>query len=570
MQGIPVSPGIAIGKAHIWKFKEIKPDKRIIKESEIKNELDLFQYARNKIIEELKSASKDLPPEVSKFIESQIYILSDKDFLTDVNYNIKVKKRTAEYSTFKVLDDMSNKFSKSSIEYMRERGRELLRLFNDFMRFYRKEHKRTVLKEEEVIVFADEISLEEAIRIANSNTRGLVLKGGGRTSHAAIVLRNSKVPAVFGVGDFKAKVNDEEIIILNGWKGEVLIRPTKVTIERFENLRKRYEKQDRGLSNIKDIPAVSKDNKEITLMANLDLPSEIDLVTAVGASGIGLFRTELLFYQYSLEEDAQADIYRRICHSVYPFPCIIRAFDLGGDKVIDGYSERNPFLGLRGIRLLLKNEQIFRRQMRAVFKANSEGNIKYMLPMITSKWEIERAREIFFEEFKKLRKSKELKRPDFGIMVEVPSIALTLDNLNGLIDFVSIGTNDLTQYTLAVDRKNTNVSYLYNHLHPAVLKLIRDTVQSSRGQHVQVGVCGEMASDPLGISILMGLGITEFSLTPSLILEMKSLIKSLCFEDLIQVAQRVLEFSNSEEVRAFVSKFLNEKAPYIMERYGRN
>ncbi len=567
LKGLPIAPGLVIGKALVWKHKRIEPDRRILPEEKRQNELDNFHKTRDLMLHDLEKVKKNLPPRITRFIDFQIAILKDAEFLKDVEYLIKEKGRTAEYAVYQIIDDKMDELLKSGIDYYRDRAKELETLYFDFVSSLRNEEKREVIGKE-VILFADDITIEESIRIVSSDVKAVVLREGGKTSHAAIILRDYRIPAVFGVGNFEDKVDDGDEVVINGWKGEVIINPEKATLERFRELVEKYKEEAKGLIEIKDLPAVTTDGRGISLMANIDLPEEISLVLDEGAHGIGLFRTELLFYEYGDDEKEQEGIYRDICEKVYPFPCIIRAFDLGGDKVIKGYREKNPFLGLRGVRLLLEEEDRFRKQIRAVLRANVKENVKFMIPMVTTLWEVKRSRAIFLEEAEKLSKKEKINLPKFGIMVEVPSIALTIDNVAEYIDFVSIGTNDLTQYTLAVDRRNMRVSYLFHHTHPAVLKLIKRVVDAGREYSFRVGVCGEISSDPVGIVLLIGLGVGELSLTPSLVLQTKKLIRRISMEEVETLAERSLSMSDGDEVTRIVMEYLKEKAPDIVEKYG--
>ena len=567
LKGLPIAPGLVIGKALIWRHKRIKPNRRFVSEGEREKELFNFHKTREIMLKDLENLKKNLPSRITQFIDFQIAILSDTDFLKDVEYYIKERGRTAEYAVYQSLDDKVDELKKSGIEYYNDRAKELETLYFDFVNYLRNEEKRKV-RGKDVVLFADDITIEESIRIVNSDVKAVVLEEGGKTSHAAIILRDYKIPAVFGVGDFSQKVEDGSTVIINGWKGEVIVNPQGTTIERFKSLLNKYKEEAKGLSEMKDLPAITTDGRDITLMANIDLPQEIDLVLSEGAHGIGLFRTELLFYEYGDDEKKQEEIYKDICEKVYPFPCIIRAFDLGGDKVIKGYREKNPFLGLRGIRLLLEEEEQFRKQIRSVLHANTKGNVKFMVPMVTTSWEVKKTRAIFLEEAKKLSETEDIHIPEFGIMVEVPSIALTIENIASYIDFVSIGTNDLTQYTLAVDRRNSKVSYLFQHTHPSVLKLIKKIAEAGKKYGFRVGVCGEISSDPVGIILLIGLGVSELSLTPSLILETKKLIRKLSIQEVEDLANKALLLSDGEEVNVLIMEFLKEKSPEIVEKYG--
>jgi phosphotransferase system enzyme I (PtsI) len=415
-----------------------------------------------------------------------------------------------------------------------------------------------------MIYCARDLSISEALQVIQAGFRGIILSGGGKTSHAAIILRNYQIPAVFGVRDLLDKLQDGDQIALDGGKGSVVVNPTQETLKEFRSRKRAYESFTKGLLRLKDIIPKTKDGFEVTLLGNIDFEEEVEVLKKYGDYGIGLFRTEILYLTGRREESVQEDIYRKIADLVYPNEVTFRAFDLGGDKVLGG-RETNPFLGLRGIRVLLFKRELLETQIRAVIKANVRGNIKFMIPMVSTVDEVVEARDVYESVYQRLKEEGlEVTRPTFGVMVETPSLALMVKEIAPWVDFISLGTNDLTQYTLAVDRRNPRVSYLYDHLHPAHLRLLKKVIEDAMEVNVPVCVCGEMASDPMGIPLLIGMGCREISVTPVSLLETKELIMGLKQGETEELVEECLKASTTKEVRDKVSQFLSKRFPHLV------
>ncbi len=572
LKGIPVSPGITISQVKVIKKKKIKLKERILKdEIEINEEIKKFDSALEKFQEILETLKKETKEEnLKKLLDFQILVLKDEELKNDVISIIKNKKRNVEFAiqtSFKARSQ--NLFKDGTPRYLKERASEIEQIGNDLIEIINGVYTLEDNFPIEKVIVIESLNIEEALRIVKSNIRGVITEQGGKTEHSAIILRNFKIPAVYGIEKITKLLEDDEVVILDGGKGIVIINPLDSTLERYKIIKEDYERYELGLVGEKDLPAVTTDGKEIGIFANIDLPEEIGELAKAGKVGIGLFRTEMIFKEAAYDEHYQYKIYSEIANNIYPYSVTIRAFDIGGDKVYSDYKEDNPFLGLRGIRVLLEEQEIFQKQLRAVFRANSRGNIRFMLPMITTFEEIVEAKKIFIQTKKILEKEIKttINQPRFGIMIETPSAVLLLEHMAELIDFVSIGTNDLTQYTLAVDRKNEKVSYIFNHLNPAILKLIKLTSDICKKKNILVSTCGEIASDPYGVVLLIGLGVDEISSNPSRIPEIKSLIRRISWQEAEELASKAISLPTANEVKSLVKEYVKTKMEELLEFY---
>jgi len=567
LKGIPISPGIIIGEATVWRIGKIHVDSRKISVEEIEKEIELFKKVRDNLVKDLELAKVDLPEEIVKLIDVQISILKDVELEKQVMDLIKEKRRTAEFAIHHIIGQKAEQLEKFGTQYLKDRAQEIRKLGRDLLKGIKNLEKRKVREEDKIIV-TDDVAVDEAVEILKRGVKAVIVEGGGKTSHAAIIFRDYKIIAVFGVENATKRISNGDLVIVDGAKGLVIVNPQDATLAHYKKLQEDYMKYEQGLSEIKELPAVTVDGREFVLMANIDIPEEIELVKEIGDYGVGLFRTELLFYSVKDDEERQYEIYREVAHKLYPFPLTIRAFDIGGDKAIDNYYERNPFLGLRGIRLLLQRKDLFRTQLRAIMRANDLGNIRFMIPMVCCYEEVVETKKFLLKVKKELeQEGYKFQQPKFGIMVEVPSLVFVLDKMADMLDFVSIGTNDITQYTLAVDRKNPRVSYLFSHLHPSVIHMIKLVTDVGRKKNLIVDVCGEISSDPYGIVLLVGIGVDELSLTPSLILETKKLIRNIEFKEAENIVEKALSLKTPSEVKSLVYEYLRERAPYILEFY---
>ncbi|HOP32482.1 MAG TPA: phosphoenolpyruvate--protein phosphotransferase [Candidatus Hydrothermia bacterium] len=568
LKGIPVSPGIVIAPVKIFKRKRAQVKERILKPTEIEDEVSKFTKGTEKLISVLNELKMETKEEnLARLLDVEISILNDTEMQNDVILLIRNKRRNAESAISSVFNNRKESLLKHESSYMRERANELERLGMDLIAMINDDYSREDFGFDGIIA-TESLSIEQALRIVRSNAKGVVTEVGGRTEHSALILRNFEVPTVFGIEKITKLVEDGDTMILDGGKGVVIINPMDSTLNRYFFIKSGYERYESGLASERDLPAITVDGKEIGLYANIDIPEEADRLLDLGKYGIGLFRTEMVFNEYSSDEEKQHQIYYDIAKKVYPNSVTIRSFDVGGDKFYSDYTEENPFLGLRGIRVLLEEQEVFERQIRAVIRANVHSNIRFMIPMVSNYEEVLEAKKIFLRNKKLLEKQQNnVNQPRFGVMIEVPSAVFILEHIAELVDFVSIGTNDLTQYTLAVNRKSLRVSKLFNHLHPAVLKLIQITTDICREKNIVVASCGEMASDPYGVVLLVGFGIDEISCPSSRILEVKSLIRRINLSDAEQIAAEAVKKSNHRAVKDLVGEYLKSVMPELLEFY---
>jgi len=563
LKGIPIMPGICIGKAQVLNPSIKTPVTRKISESQVEKEEKRFLKAIERLKKELQEIRGDLDERLSDLIDSQIMILEDPSFRERVSQRISRYMESAESAVYRILNDISRELGEKGSGYMRERSQELLQLARELITTMQRERNHETTFRKDSILLAEDLSIQDAIKAVKSGVRAIALTGGGKTSHHAIILRNFGIPAVFGMRADLDDVEDGTTVILDGAKGIVIVNPKKATLERYQAERERYEEFTKELFEHKEERPITLDGREFTVLANIDFPEELGILRGLGQHGIGLFRTEILYFTGKIDLESQREIYEKIAEEIYPCPFVIRAFDLGGDKVFQ-FKEKNPFLGVRGIRVLLRNKRLFMEQIKAVILANKKGNIKFMIPMVSVVEEVLESKELLHQVFDELKpREPGVQLPDFGIMIETPSSALIADKIAPHVDFFSIGTNDLTQYTLAVDRRNPEMSYLFDHLHPSVLRLIKEIVEVSHKYNVWVGVCGELAADPYGVPFLVGMGVDELSVPPASLLGTKELIRKISLEELEELVRKSLEAQTSREVRELAADYLRERYPEV-------
>ncbi|KUG25226.1 phosphoenolpyruvate-protein phosphotransferase of pts system [hydrocarbon metagenome] len=416
---------------------------------------------------------------------------------------------------------------------------------------------------DEVIVVTDNLTPADTVLFSRANIKGYVTNFGGLTSHAAIIARSLHIPAVLGLHDATAKINDSDIVIVDGYRGEVVINPTELQLEYYKKRIESLTLYDEELSTLKDLPAETLDGRKISLLANLDISEEVDLIVSNGANGIGLIRTEQLFEELDQfpNEEQQFEWYTQIAEKIYPDIAIIRVLDIGGDKILPvDVQEANPFLGWRGIRFLLDNKQLFKTQLRAILRASVHKNIKIMLPMVASIVEVRQSKEIIEECKRELNKEKHNydKNIELGIMVEIPSAAVLAHEFAKEVSFFSIGTNDLIQYLLAVDRGNEIVSNLYQEFHPSVVRTIDFIIKEGKRHNVFVSICGEMASDQVAIPLLIGLGLDSLSVSPALIPVTKQIIRNISYEEVQKLVEKCLTAVTEHEIKNLVTAYFDK------------
>ncbi len=569
LRGIAAAPGIAIGKALIFS-KEIAA----VDESEIENvqeAIDNLEEALAKSRKELNKifnlALDKLGEKRAAIFEAQLMILNDPIIKENIIERIRTEKKNPEFVVSTEISKYQNLMLKSGEEYLKERSHDIDDIKNRIIRNLQKRRWESRIEKERIVV-ARTITPADTLLLTRAQTKAFVTEVGGLTSHAAIVARSLNIPAVVGILEADSKIKQGDELIVDGFQGIVIVNPKEEQIEYYRNKLINLNKYDEELLKLKNLPSVTLDGKEIKITANLDLTEEIELIINHGAEGIGLVRTEQIFdiSEAFPDEEEQFETYKNLAEKIYPQKIIVRAFDIGGDKVLPvDLKEPNPFLGWRGIRLLLDNPKIFKNQLRAILRANIHRNIQFMLPMVASVKEITRTK-ILLEEAKQELEENNVKFNEcleLGIMIEVPSAAVLTGMLAEYIDFLSIGTNDLIQYLLAVDRGNEMISDLYQEFHPSVIKTIAHIIDESKQKNKPVSMCGEMAADPIAIPLLVGLGLNSISVAPSALLNAKKIIRSIRLDEVKELAAQCLQMETENEIKSKLTNFYNKLKPNL-------
>ncbi len=564
--GIAAAPGIVIAKVYLFTKEKLE-----INEGDITN----VEEAKNNLTEALSKSKKELNKvfaiakekmegKRAAIFEAQMMILDDPILLGNINSRIEKEKKQPEYIVNDEISKYQSLMALAHEAYMNDRANDIEDIKNRIIRNLQK--KRWVSKiKNDMIVVSDSLTPADTILLSRCNVKGFVTDHGGLTSHAAIISRSLNIPAVVGTHNATRHIQDNDTIIIDGFHGFVFVNPNEEQIEFYNAKLEKLIGLQKSLEELKDQPAKTVDGKEIQLMANVDVTGEIDLVVTNDAKGIGLYRTEQIIEELGEipSEDEQVKIYSNLSTRIYPKPLVIRAFDIGGDKFkfLD-FTEPNPFLGLRGIRLLLENEKMFRSQIRAVLRASINKNIQFMLPMISTVREIKHSITLINECKNELKHEKINYDKDFkiGIMIEVPSAALLTYELACLVDFISIGTNDLIQYLMAVDRGNDLVSDLYQEFHPAVIRTLSHIVKEAKKAKKPVSLCGEMAADTLAIPLLVGLGLTNLSISPTTIPYAKRIIRSISYEKAKILGEDCYASATVGEVTEKLEKFFRDNS----------
>ena len=575
LKGIPASPGIVIGRAFLFDARRFIVPAKKIKEEDIPKEIARLEEAliktRSEIFEIQKKISKEMGYNHAEIFNAHLMVLEDRMLIEEVIENLKKERKCVEHVFAKVLEKYINVFSKMDDEYLKERISDIddvgKRVLKNLLGA--KEKSLSELKQK-VIVVAYDLSPSDTAMMHKKNVMGFVTDIGGPTSHTAIMAKSLEIPAVVGLEKATAKIKAGDMLIVDGGNGTIIVNPDANMLKKYHAMQQKFSQFGKTLLGLRDEPAETLDGHRVETMANIELPEEIDSVISHGAGGIGLYRTEY-FYMNRRDlptEDEQFEAYKKVVTRFKKSPVVARTLDLGGDKFLSQLEvphEMNPFLGWRAIRFCLAQPEIFKVQLRAILRASAFGNLKVMFPMISGVQELKQAIAILEEAKEELRVRKIKFNEDIktGAMIEIPSAALTCDLLAKEVDFFSIGTNDLIQYSLAVDRVNEKIAYLYKPTHPAVLRLIKNIIDSGHKENIWVGMCGEMAGETAFGLILLGLGLDEFSMSPAAIPEIKYVIRNLRFEDAKEVAKKALTLPTGEEVEEFANKRLYELIPKL-------
>ena len=571
-KGIAVSPGISIAESLIIDSEDYRIPRRQIEPSQRILEIQRTRNAFKDAIGELtKLESKQGRAEGGKIKDIfavHLRFLHDRSLRKKITDYIQSEQVTAEYAVSTVLREIAAHFTKVEDAYISERAADIYDIERRLLKqLLGKKRENVEHLTKEVVIVARELSPTQTAGFDKKYVKGIASDAGGRTSHAAIVARSLGIPAVVALEDLTEYTSGGDTVIVDGNRGIVIVNPDEETIRQYEEYSKEFTDLEHRLDAIRQKPAVTRDGTEITLLGNIEFPNEAEVVLEKGGAGIGLYRTEFL-YLNTESEPTEQDHYEAYAKTVRVFadkPVVIRTLDLGADKYTQSKRfapEPNPFLGLRSIRFCLQNLTLFKKQLRAILRVSVLGQVKIMFPLITNFQELMQAKMILHDVMEDLdEESIEYNRDlKVGIMVETPSAALTASTLAREADFFSIGTNDLTQYTLAVDRGNEQVSTLYSPADPAVLRLIRTVIQDAYKAQIDLSVCGEMASEPEYVMILLGLGVRTLSLSSPLIPEIKQVIRSVTLEDCNILTRKVLGMNSERQI----SNYLRNAARKIL------
>ncbi len=578
-QGIGVSAGIIIGKAFRMEKEsyDIKPT--WIGDHEVEQEVERFLAAISASKDQLLMIRKRVESladnEHLHIIDAHLMILEDQMLVNETVEYIRRHRLSAEWSLKRVLDKLKEQFERLEDPYFKERKDDLThignRVFNNLLGF---SHNNLAELREDVIVVAHDLSPADTANMRKERVIAFVTEVGSKTSHTAIMAHSLEIPAVVGVTGIYDAVKTGESLIVDGITGLVHVSPPQETFITYLDRQRQFKYYERELQKMKDLPAVTTDNKKVTLMANIEFINEVKVVLERGGEGIGLYRTEFLYMnRYYLPSEAEHfRAYKMLVEQIAPYPAVIRTLDIGGDKFIsqlDIYDELNPVLGLRAIRLCLEHVDLFKTQLRAILKASHYGKIKIMYPMISGLDELRSANAVLEEVKAELRQEGTPfdENIPVGIMIEIPSAAITSDILAEEAAFFSIGTNDLIQYSIAIDRVNKNVAYLYEPLHPAILRLISMVIKSAHAKGITTGMCGEMASDPKYTLLLLGLGLDQYSTNADALLKIKKIIRSVSFAEAQEIAQQALSYSSAAETEKFITTLMESRFPDIFSYF---
>ena len=573
LTGIGASRGIAIGKIYLLDRSKICVLKYEIQEEEINKEIKRFKEAVAQSMKQLnkikEKAKKNIDSKFLGIIDSHMMILQDDLLVSDTTDKIKNEMINAEWVFQDSMKQLRNVFLKMDDEYLRERERDIDHVGNLILRNLVGHDQESVADlNEKAIIVSHDLAPSDVVQMKKDKVLGFVTEAGGKTSHVSIMAASFEIPAVVGLKDIIEKAKQGDQIIIDGEEGIVIINPTKDEFEDYLKKHQTFKYHEKELLKIKDLKAETKDGFSVKLMANIETNLEITLAKRQGAQGVGLFRTEYLFLNRDdlPSEEEHFQLYKETVESFAPHPVIIRTLDAGGDKINPklNKTETNPALGLRAIRYSLSQLGIFKEQLRAILRASHFGNVKIMYPLVSGLEEIQKANEILEEVKEDLSRDgiPFKKNIEVGIMIETPSAAVIADMLANAVDFFSIGTNDLIQYVLAIDRTNEMVAPLYQPLHPSVLRLIQIVLKSAEKADIEVSVCGSMGGNPLSALVLLGLGkIDSISMYAHSLPKIKKMIRNISLKDAKDISNHALSLSTFKEINDYVSVEVAKRFP---------
>ncbi|QOR85141.1 phosphoenolpyruvate--protein phosphotransferase [Geobacillus stearothermophilus] len=564
IHGIAASSGIAIAKAYRLETPHLAAEKRTV--ADVEAEIARLEAAVAKAKEELEAikqhALEKLGEDKAAIFAAHLLVLDDPELLNPIKEKIQTERVNAEYALDETALFFISMFEAMDNEYMKERAADIRDVTKRVLaHLLGVTISNPSLISEEVVIIAEDLTPSDTAQLNRQYVKGFATDIGGRTSHSAIMARSLEIPAVVGTKAITAEVKNGDIVIVDGLDGQVIINPSPELLAQYEQKRARYEAQKAEWAKLVHEATVTADGIHVELAANIGTPDDVKGALANGAEGIGLYRTEFLYMGRSElpTEDEQFVAYKTVLEQMNGKPVVVRTLDIGGDKELPYLQlpkEMNPFLGFRAIRLCLEMQDMFRTQLRALLRASVHGNLKIMFPMIATLDEFRQAKAILLEEKEALLRQGVAVADgiEVGMMVEIPAAAVMADQFAKEVDFFSIGTNDLIQYTMAADRMNERVAYLYQPYNPAILRLISHVIDAAHREGKWVGMCGEMAGDPIAIPILLALGLDEFSMSATSILPARAQLKRLSKEDAVRVKETVLSLGTAEEVVSFVKR----------------
>ncbi|HDR1337647.1 TPA: phosphoenolpyruvate-protein phosphotransferase PtsI [Pasteurella multocida] len=572
ISGIPASPGIVFGKALVLKEEKIVLDMQKISESQIDSEIARFYQGRNAAVEQLSAirdrAAKTLGEEKAAIFEGHLMILEDEELEEEIIDYLRKNKVNAGVAASKIIDQQVTMLSEIDDEYLRERAGDIRDIGNRLIKNILGMHIVDLGDiNEEAILVAYDLTPSETAQLNLDKVLGFITDIGGRTSHTSIMARSLELPAIVGTNHVTSQVNTGDYLILDAVNNVVYVNPSQDEITRLKGLQQKLLEEKAELAKLKDLPALTLDGHRVDVVANIGTIRDVDGADRNGAEGVGLYRTEFLFMdreQLPTEEE-QFVAYKDVVEAMNGRLVILRTMDIGGDKELPYLNlpkEMNPFLGWRAIRIALDRREILHAQLRAVLRASAFGKLAVMFPMIISVEEIRELKSVIETLKQELRNEGKAfdESIQIGVMVETPSAAVNAKFLAKEVDFFSIGTNDLTQYTLAVDRGNELISHLYNPMSPSVLSLIKQVIDASHAEGKWTGMCGELAGDEKAAVLLLGMGLDEFSMSAISVPRIKKLIRNVNYEDTKALAMKALQQPTAVEIEQLVEDFLAEKA----------
>ncbi|HFD92480.1 MAG TPA: phosphoenolpyruvate--protein phosphotransferase [Gammaproteobacteria bacterium] len=569
VDGISVSRGIAIGKAHLLRQDELEISRHTVPRLLIDEEITRFKIALGKARRQLQAIRdripRHTPADIASFIDTHLLMLEDA-VLTEAPVEIiRDQQCNAEWAVKTQCEILVNVFEEMNDPYLRTRKDDINHVVDRILRNLVGPDAGMSGSQghgaKNRIVIAEDVSPAEVLIMHHEGAAGIVTRFGGPNSHTAILARSLEIPAVVGAPHVQEYIRKNELVVLDGRQGSVLALPMSVELNYYRKRQREEKRRLQALKKIKDVPARTLDGVDVQLMANVEIPEDIPSIKKVRADGIGLYRTEMLFINRDRppDEEEQFQVYRKIVRSMKGAPVTIRTLDLGADKTLqevqrDHVVMTNPAMGLRAIRCCLKEPETFVTQIRAILRASAYGSVRMMIPMLSNLQELRQVMNLVEEEKKRLRSQRKAfdEAIRIGGMIEVPAAAMAANAFARRLDFLSIGTNDLIQYTLAVDRLDEEVNYLYDPLHPAILKLIRMTIMAGKKAGIPVSMCGEMAGDPRYTRLLLGMGLREFSAYPATLLEIKAIINASRIEMLEKYVKRILRAERQEDILTLV------------------